>query len=181
MERDWRLGEGEGGRRRRMSMWREIARPASCECFWVLGVAAHNFWFPKTRLRSVGQVALPCRLLMPHRQCQFHHTMQHKFLQSLPPTAVPQISVSRWPSLVLFAIFQRRHQHRARWHPVKHSTKKMILRPAEQDDACYGGATVLTLLALQQRLVDCVCSLCLLKSLQALAGDSLPQAWVAVA
>ena len=46
---------------------------------------------------------------------------------------------------------------------------------AEQDDACHGAATVLTLLPVQQRLVDCILSL------RGPCADSLPKACVTAA
>ena len=44
-----------------------------------------TFWCATTRLSSVGQVALPCHYLMPHRQRKVHHTMLvHEFLKRSP-------------------------------------------------------------------------------------------------
>ena len=60
------------------------------------------------------QVVLPssCHPLMPHRQRPFHHNMlQH---ECLPQAAVPPISISRWPGLVLLA---NAAEHKRQQHP----------------------------------------------------------------
>ena len=102
--------------------------------------------------------------------------MQHEFLQGLRPASVPPISVSRWPSLVLFTNFQ---QHKGQQHQ-DHSqdiTNNMIPDEdqARQDYARHGGATDQTLCPVQQGLVGCILSFRLPKKPPGHCGDSLPR------
>ena len=69
---------------------------------------------------------------------------------------------------------RQQHRHRwPRWFLAKSFTKNMISRPkAAQNKIIHGGATVLTLFPVQQRLASFpfVCS-------RSPCGNSLPQAW----
>ena len=71
--------------------------------FVVLGAIGHKFWLPRRRPSSDGQVAFPCRPLMPHRQRQFLHTMLlYEFFQGLvlPANSAERKEQQHWGQAV---------------------------------------------------------------------------------
>ena len=85
-------------------------------------------------LRSVGQVALPCHPWMPHRQRQLHHTVK-----------LSQAIAGGRPTNLGNALAQ---SHAGCFRKIFHEDHDFSTEVrAEQDDACHGAATVLTLLS----------------------------------